>query len=333
MQYREFGVAIFTNSFKRKDTQRLCKRIVYDNLRIAAISDLHVLPDGSDRPLLECIRQRVEEIQPDVFIVAGDISDHLAILSESLALLRSDKCTNLYVAGNHDIWFEDAGGPGSLEKYSHRIGEICHENGFHHLPDSPVIQEDIAFVGSIGWYDYSFRRVELDIPIKHYEQKEYRGAVWYDLFKIDWSLTDVEATTLFNQKLEYDLKTLPDYAAQVIYVSHHLPFQKLTVYKDRLPWDFHSAFMGATSTGKILEKDNRIVLSISGHSHVRTHISEATITAITVPLGYGRPARDCLENFVQDAVAVIEIREEDVSLSHFIRGDLSIGLPYASSRD
>jgi predicted phosphohydrolase len=306
---------------------------VSDNLRIAAISDLHVLPDGSDKPLLECTRQRVEEIEPDIFIVAGDISDRLVILRESLALLHCDECTNLYVAGNHDIWFEDTGGPSSLEKYSHRIGEICHETGFHHLPDSPVIQDSIAFVGSIGWYDYSFRRTDLDIPLKNYEQKEYRGAVWYDLFKIDWSLTDTEATSLFNKRLDYDLKTLPNDVAHIVYVSHHLPFQKLTIYKDRLPWDFHSAFMGAASTGMILEKNERIVLSISGHSHVRNHISVGSISAVTVPLGYGRPSPEHLERFVQDAVAIIDIEQGNVNLSHFVEGDLSIGLTYVSARD
>lgn len=303
-----------------------------DNLRIAAISDLHVLPDGSDKYLLECIKERIEEINPDVFVIAGDISDLLDVLTDALFTLRVAGCTNLYVAGNHDIWFEDAGGPGTLEKYSHGIGEACKKSGFLHLPDSSCILDDIAFVGSIGWYDYSFRRLDLDIPIENYEQKEFRGAVWYDLFKIDWAFTDKEATSLFNQKLEYDLKTLPEHVTQVAYISHHLPFQNLTIYKDKLPWDFHSAFMGAKSTGKILEDDRRIILSISGHSHIRNQISRGNITAITVPLGYGRPEKENLQDFVRDAVAVIEIDGSIVDVPGFVKGDLSAGLTYASSR-
>ncbi len=301
-------------------------------MRIAAISDLHVLPDGSDGALLERIEQRVQEIQPDVFIIAGDISDHLSVLSDSLEALHASDCTNLYVAGNHDIWFEDAGGPGSLEKYSHSIRGICREKGFIHLPDSPYIQGNTAFVGSMGWYDYSFRRESLNIPIENYEQKEFRGAVWYDVFKIDWTFTDAEATALLNEKLEYDLKTLPENVTQVVHVSHHLPFQELTVYRDKFPWDFHSAFMGAKSTGLILEKDMRVILSISGHSHVRNKISKGYITAITVPLGYGRPNIEKIEDFVRDAVAVIEIHDNDVDLSGFATGDICAGLEYVSSR-
>jgi len=301
-------------------------------LRIAAISDLHVLPDDSDRNLLESIKRRVEELDPDVFIVAGDISDSLEILSDSLSQLMVDSCTNLYVAGNHDIWFEDDKSPSSLEKYSKYMNEICSNNGFTHLPDYHFISGNIAFVGSIGWYDYSFRRPELEISMEHYEQKEYQGAVWYDLFKIDWGYSDIEATDLFNRKLEYDLTTLPKSIKRIVYVSHHLPFRELTVYKDRLPWDFHSAFMGAQSTGRILENDGRVVLSISGHSHIRTMASIGKVTAITVPLGYGRPNVQKLEDFVKDAVAVIEITDDSINIPEFVNGDLCADLDYIASR-
>jgi len=302
-----------------------------DNMKIAAISDLHVLPDG-DRELLESIKQRVEEIAPDVFVIAGDISDRLDILSDSLLQLYVDSCTNLYVAGNHDIWFEEGKSPTSIEKYSKYVGEICTENRFKHLSDFPHIDGNIAFVGSIGWYDYSFRRPELEIPLENYEQKEYRGAVWYDLFKIDWGYSDVEAVDLFNSKLEYDLSTLPGNISKIVYVSHHLPFQNLTMYKDRLPWDFHSAFMGAQSTGRILEDDGRVVLSISGHSHIRNKISVGQLTAMTVPLGYGRPDLDKLDDFVKDAIAVIEISEVGINIPDFVSGDICADLSYIASR-
>ena len=95
-------------------------------MRIAAISDLHVLPNDGDRNLLESIKRRVEEVDPDVFIIAGDISDRLKVLSDSLSHLKIDSCANLYVAGNHDVWFEDEKSPTSLEKYSkHMHWKYC----------------------------------------------------------------------------------------------------------------------------------------------------------------------------------------------------------------
>lgn len=301
-------------------------------MKIAAISDLHVLPNDIDKNLLESIKRRVEELNPDVFIIAGDISDCLNVLSDSLSQLYVDSCTNLYVAGNHDIWFEDEAHPSSMEKYSKHMNEICRKNGFMHLPDYQFISGNTAFVGSIGWYDYSFRKVELEIPMDHYEQKEHQGSVWYDVFKIDWGYTDIEVTDLFNRKLEYDLSTLPENITKIVYVSHHLPFQDLTIYKNRLPWDFHSAFMGAQSTGRILVNDGRVVLSISGHSHIRNVTSIGKITAITVPLGYGRPNLEKLDDFIKDAVAVIEITDDTVNIPDFVKGDICEDLPYIASR-
>ncbi|GAH27596.1 unnamed protein product, partial [marine sediment metagenome] len=59
-------------------------------------------------------------------------------------------------------------------------------------------------------------------------------------------------------------------------------------------------------TGRILEEDGRVILSISGHSHIRNKISIGKLIAVTVPLGYGRPERNKLDELVRDAVAVIE---------------------------
>ncbi len=301
-------------------------------MKIAAVSDIHVVPGGADEPLLMAIKDRVEDIAPDVFVIAGDLSHDLSILEEALATLAVDDAVRLFVPGNHDIWFESEKQIGSLEKYARLIGDACKNTGFHYLPDEPYIDGEGAFVGSIGWSDYSFARPELGISEEQYRRKEYRGAVWFDVFNVDWSFTDREATELFNGKLEYDLKTLPERVRWVVYVSHHLPFRELTVYKNRLPWDFFSAFMGATSTGEILRRDGRVVLSISGHSHIRNLIRIDGITAMTVPLGYGRPADGDFESLARDAVAQVEIDDGEVKVVDFVSGDICEGMPYAMAR-
>ncbi len=303
------------------------------NVKIAAISDLHILPNENDYRFLNCIKEKVDEISPDIFVIAGDISDSLEVVSKSLEILKKTECSRLYVPGNHDIWFEDGSGPSSLEKYTKSLNEICEKNEFAYLPNSIFVDDKVAFVGSIGWYDYSFRRPELEISEKNYIEKEYHDAVWYDLFKIDWNYSDIEATDLFNRKLEYDLKTLSDEISQIIYISHHLPFRELTVYKDRLPWDFYSAFMGSVSTGKILLNDKRVVLSISGHSHVRNMISLGHLTAIVVPVGYCRPSVEDLDEFVNRSVATIKVNGNKVEVIDFTQGDICDGLSYVNSRD
>lgn len=301
-------------------------------MRVAAVSDIHVRPDGSDDDLILEIQRRAKELSPDVFIIAGDLSAKIDVLSDSLSKLYVSNCKNLFVAGNHDIWFEQGEGLGSLEKYSHKIGDVCREHGWIHLPDQPYIVENVGFLGSLGWSDYSFKRDDLQIPDEAYEQKQYKDAVWYDVFNVDWHFTDKEATDLFNRKLEYDLETISDEADRIVFVSHHLPFRELTLYKQRLPWDFFSAYMGAVSTGKILLDDERVFLAISGHSHIRSKIRINGITAITVPIGYGRPEQDEIPKFVKAAVAEIIIKDGNISVPDFIEGDICDGLPYVVSR-
>lgn len=297
-------------------------------MRIAAISDIHVRNDGSDHLLLETIRQRVEKMSPDIFIIAGDISSKLQILSDSLETLYQPNCKNLFVCGNHDLFFEEDKGLGSLEKYSTKVGEVCEKNKFIHLPEGPYIVDKTAFVGSIGWYDYSLRRKDLRIPESAYESKEFKGEVWFDLFSVDWEFTDLEATELFDQKLEYDMVHLPHDIERVVFVSHHIPFRELSYFKGRLPWDFFSAFMGAESTGQILQKDSRVILSISGHSHVRKMAKIGNLVAVTVPLGYGRPSDDELTGLIESAVAEIRIDDGEVDIPNFVEGDICAGLPY-----
>ena len=297
-------------------------------MRIAAISDIHVRSQRADDALIEGIRNRVEDLAPDIFVIAGDISHRLDDLRDALSKLKITGCENLYVAGNHDVWFEEEIGLGTLEKYSKAIGEVCRDTGFIHLPDGPYVTGDLAFVGSLGWYDYSFRRMDLDISEEQYEKKQYRGSYWRDFYCVDWTFTDKEATQLLNEKLQYDLNALPDSVQRVVYVSHHLPFQDLTLYKDKLPWDFFSAFMGATSTGKILQEDSRVILSISGHSHIRKILELEHMSAATVPLGYGRPTLDVLDEFVSSAIAEIVIEGKSTKFPGFIEGDICAGLPY-----
>lgn len=298
-------------------------------MKIAAISDIHARKGGIDYKLIEAIHARVEEISPDVFIIAGDLSEYIDEFSDLLSRLHISSAKNLYVAGNHDIWFEQEKNLSSLEKYSKLIGPACTENGFIHLPDTPFVAKDVAFVGSIGWSDYSFKREDLEIPDEVYETKQCGDAVWRDLYCIDWDFTDKEATELFNSKLQYDLETLGSDVKSVVYVSHHLPFRELTLYKGYLPWDFFSAYMGARSTGDLLCEDSRVILTISGHSHIRNKIQINGITATTVPVGYGRPIDGDYSEFVRQAVAEMEITDGTVEVIDFVEGDICEGMPYS----
>ena len=58
-----------------------------------------------------------------------------------------------FVAGNHELW---TAGPDSYQLYHEVLPRRIRELGWHWLESEPFITRDLAIVGSIGWYDYSF---------------------------------------------------------------------------------------------------------------------------------------------------------------------------------
>ena len=93
-------------------------------MRVFAASDVHtdfkknwsVVAELSD-----------SEYRNDALIVAGDVSDQLNTIHDSLLLLRSKFRRVFYVPGNHELWVR-GGGLDSLEKFS-RIVEMCDSLG------------------------------------------------------------------------------------------------------------------------------------------------------------------------------------------------------------
>jgi hypothetical protein len=71
--------------------------------------------------------------------------------------------------------------------------DIAAEHGFHYLPGSPLITEEVGFTGSLGWYDYSLRDPRLDGSIgnREYAEGTFRDSDgrtmgWNDTWKAAW---------------------------------------------------------------------------------------------------------------------------------------------------
>jgi len=79
----------------------------------------------------------------------------------------------LFVAGNHELWThrED-----SYALFTDELPRRVRALGWQWLQTDPFITDEIAILGSIGWYDYSFARDTLRIPRRFYEHKISPGA-------------------------------------------------------------------------------------------------------------------------------------------------------------
>ena len=131
------------------------------NMKIAYTSDIHVDMSEANHGLIDALIDRLVSVKPDVFIIAGDISQSLEKIAETLDRFSKAPGRKMLVPGNHDIWIDSKSrlrqGIDSTVKYENLIPAVCSEFGFEFLPAGPITIGDIGFAGTMGWYDYSFR--------------------------------------------------------------------------------------------------------------------------------------------------------------------------------
>jgi 3',5'-cyclic AMP phosphodiesterase CpdA len=213
---------------------------------------------------------------PDLLVVAGDIgsSDNFAACLEQLADLPGRKCL---VPGNHDIWVPHDSPEDSLRRYRETLPRLSRQAGFHYLDEAPLYlpEADLALVGSINWYDYSWSLDELRERFPGNEErlrsKMFTRGRHNDARFVRWPLNDAsftaEVVAVFEQQLVEALAQVP----QAIVVAHHPPLRGLNVPRDaapsldRLLWE---AFSGNTAMEQVLERHAaRIPFVFCGHTH------------------------------------------------------------------
>ncbi len=131
-------------------------------MKIVALADLH-LGDAS-RARVEATAHAAGSAQADVLVLAGDCTAQgPERIPEVLALLANFPGPRLLVPGNHDLWRREQ--PFDTWRiYDEIIPTMAAEYGFHVLDQAPLIVDDVAFVGCMGWYDYSFRQTTAPAP-------------------------------------------------------------------------------------------------------------------------------------------------------------------------
>ena len=161
-------------------------------MRIAFTSDLHTDHHAANRLVWQAMVARLEELAPDIFICCGDVSAEEKQFGMTLMALEQVTCPKLLVPGNHDVWIQNAAwrrrGITSAQKYYRLLPALCRAAGVHPLWLEPYVLGDVAFCGSLGWYDYSLRNVALDAFItgEDYRRKTFQGRVWNDGRFVHW---------------------------------------------------------------------------------------------------------------------------------------------------
>jgi len=288
-------------------------------MRIGITSDIHTDFSPSNHQIVDHLVDVAKHADLDILIICGDISPNIYTFTQTLSSFHDIKCKKLFVAGNHDIWV--AGNTDritSYQKYS-LITKICEEIGFHHLGNSPFIAENVGFCGTIGWYDYTYKSDKYAISDSNYEKKVYQGNVWNDVNFAKWKLSDQKVSARFEADLQDQINSIKDKVSRIIVATHHVPFRECVKYRDELPWDFFSAFMGSYGLGRICFNEPLVTHALFGHTHFGffqeispkgyTNLARPNIQAVCSPIGYLTDPPDDLRQYAKEMLRIIYLSE------------------------
>src|SRR5437763_13401763 len=114
---------------------------------LAVTADLHFgLHRLGDAAAL-ALRDRVRDLGPDVFAIAGDVGEG-AHFAPCLALFADLPGARLLVPGNHDLWTRDPTPGASLRRYERDLPRLAAEQGFQCLDQTPYVAGNEAILGS-----------------------------------------------------------------------------------------------------------------------------------------------------------------------------------------
>ncbi|MEO1270233.1 MAG: metallophosphoesterase, partial [Myxococcota bacterium] len=229
--------------------------------------------------------QHIHDHPADALILVGDLGHDPDSLHRLLDLFSDTRGPTLAVPGNHDVWltgWEDHT-DSSWELHEHLLPEAFQAHGVHplHLKPFTLTSDDdgeqVTFVGSMGWYDYSFRD-DIGIELEAYQTKTPPWSsfpIWNDARFARFDQDDVALTRLLNTRLAQQLHDTPE-QTPVVAAIHHLTSRRLLVQpREMVPkrWRYANAFLGADCLGDTLVADPRVTQVFCGHIHMARHIT------------------------------------------------------------
>ncbi len=287
-------------------------------MRIIVTADLHYeFPEYRER--VDALAAEMCRVGGDVLAVAGDTFAHdVSLFERCLLLFCGFRGQKLLVAGNHDLWTRTGD---SFALYDRVIPEVSRSCGFHDLDGGPLVIGDVAFVGTIGWYDYSFRDEAVGIPLRFYEHKVAPGYArhdwrfghlvrttddvspaglransrWMDGEMIRWGLDDRRFNQLTIERLEAQLAAVEPRVRTIVAITHHVPFAEMLKRKADPTWAFGNAFMGSVGLGETLRRHDKVRHVVFGHSHARDARDIGPLRATNVGCTYRMKRYDAIE--------------------------------------
>ena len=279
-------------------------------MRLLLTADLHY-NHARSRPLADDLIDEMNRAGGDVLVVIGDTATHEGDALERCLSRFKFAGPKLIVAGNHELWTR---GDDSYALFTEELPRRVRALGWQWLETDPFVAAggDLAVVGTLGWYDYSFAQANLEIPPRFYAHKVSPGAAaylgggfahlvdhaddvspraaqivarWNDGRYVKLGRSDTDFLAELTARLDGQLAALA-HVKQVIAVTHHLPFAELLPPPRTAQWDFAKAYLGAAVLGRTLLRHANVRHAFCGHSHFPAEAVVAHVKAVNVGSGY-----------------------------------------------
>lgn len=291
-------------------------------MRLLVTADLHYDIRRSIASV-EALSERVRRTQADALVLVGDSAGAMhQPFRECLSLFADFPGRKFIVPGNHCLWCLP--GEDSIKRYEQIIPDIAADAGFAVLDHEPVAIGGVGLVGSIGWYDYSYRDKSLAIPLEFYRAKispgaadrlaEYRGLVeefreqlnaghfditvrWMDGVHIRMDMSDEQFLDYLLGRLRGQLETFEadECVRQTLAFVHHLPFRRLVPADRPAKFAFAAAYLGSDKIGEALQFCPKVTHVFCGHSHWPGKCRIGNINVVNVGSTYTHKNLEVLE--------------------------------------
>jgi Icc-related predicted phosphoesterase len=276
-------------------------------MRLLATADLHYNHPRSRESADEVI-DRINREAFDVLLLVGDTAAGDGDALEQCLSRFTFEGPRLFVAGNHELWTH---ADDSYRLFRDELPRRVRALGWRWLQSEPFRAGDVAVVGSVGWYDYSFAQASLRIPNRFYAAKvspgvaervaEYRHlletaddvppeardvvARWNDGRFVNLHRSDQAFLDELRGELRAQLDALRG-VSTVVAAIHHLPFAELLPPSHNAQWDFAKAYLGSGAIGRLLLEYPNVRHVLCGHSHFAARARVGNVEAVNIGSGY-----------------------------------------------
>lgn len=258
-------------------------------LKIAITADLHygTRHNSGNQSTLKLV-EFLQANPHDLILLGGDVGAG-EDFARCLAMFADLPGQKALVPGNHDVWvrsFDQRGDSKTL--YEEYLPTVCQKYGFHYLDDAPLLlpEHDLAIVGLMNWYDYSWNHEELKQRLPDWaerlETKRFPRGQHNDANFVKWPWSDPEFTTIQVERLTRHLADALAACSNACVLMHHPPLRGL-LYPAPEPFSVESlmwrAFSGNTRVEAILtDHADRLAAIWCGHTHyaIQTAIGKTT---------------------------------------------------------